>query len=121
MLSLPTYFLFAFFLGGFLGTGGSVLWNKRALWWPSALTLLLSVGSLHYYNALQSKAQKQQQQAEFAITCKKILPADISSTSTDLKAPVALPPLVDDSTDTEDASDDGNSGPEHMRLASFSS
>ena len=40
---------------------------------------------------------------------------------TDLKAPVALPPLVDDSTDTEDASDDGNSGPEHMRLASFSS
>ena len=83
--------------------------------------LLLSVGSLHYYNALQSRAQKQQQQAEFAITCKKILPADISSTSTDLKASVALPPLVDDSTDTEDASDDGNSGPEHMRLASFSS
>ena len=109
-LRLLTYFLFAFFLGGFLGTGGSVLWNKRALWWPSGLTLLLSVGSLLYYN----DQQRQKTQAEFAIACKRILPAAGNvTTSTHPKAHVTLPRLV--------ANDEKSiQGPERMRVTSFS-
>jgi uncharacterized membrane protein YoaK (UPF0700 family) len=54
-LRLLIYFLFSFFAGAFLGTGGAALWGQQALILPSGLSMVLAVASLRYYYWHKSK------------------------------------------------------------------
>lgn len=48
-LQLLTYFLFAFFWGSFFGCGAAAMWGQQALFFPTGLSISLSVGSLWYF------------------------------------------------------------------------